>query len=124
MFHFYSPPDVALENLTVVPVSLSSAQLEWKVIPPDGHHCITSYNIQVSGPNGLQWEEHIPGGNNSFLLSGMKLEPLKEYTCYVTANISSTHTGPTVNQTSLVEDQGMHHKHTIQYMIVCSHTPT
>ena len=98
--------------------------LEWKVIPTDGHHCIKSYDIQVSGPNGSEWEEHIPGGNNSFLLSGMKLEPLKEYTYSVTGNIPSTHTGPTVNQTSLVEVQGMHHKHTMQYMIVCSHTPT
>ena len=91
--------------------------LEWKVIPTDGHHCIKSYDIQVSGPNASEREEHIPGGNNSFLLSGMKLEPLKEYTYSVTANISSTHTGPTVNQTSLVEVQGMHHKHTIQHMI-------
>jgi len=97
--------------------------LEWKVIPTDGHHCIKSYDIQVSGPNGSQWKEYIPGGNNSFLLSGMQLESLEEYTYSVTGNIPSTHTGPTVNQTSLVEVQGMFHKHTIQYMIVCSHTP-
>ena len=91
--------------------------LEWKVIPTDGHHCIKSYDIQVSGPNGSEREEHIPGGNNSFLLSGMKLEPSKEYTYSVTANIPPTHTGPTINQTSLVEVQGMYHKHTLQHMI-------
>ena len=81
-----------LENLTVVPVSLSNVLLEWKVIPSDGYHCITSYDIQVSSPNGSQWEEHIPGGNHSFLFSGMQLEPSKEYTYSVTANILSTQT--------------------------------
>ena len=84
--------------------------LEWKVIPTDGHHCITSYNIKVSGPNGSHWEEHISGVNHSFLWSGIQLEPLKEYTYSVTANIPSTQTGPTVKQTSLVEVQGMYHK--------------
>ena len=102
--------DITLEHLTVVPVSLSTVLLEWKLIPSDGHHCITSYKIQVSSPNGSQWEEQIPGGNHSFLLSGIQLEPLEEYTYRVTANIPSTQTGPTVRQTSLVEVQGMYHK--------------
>ena len=102
--------DIVLENLTVVPVSLSTVLLEWKVIPSDGHHCITSYDIQVSSPNGSQWEERIPGGNQSFLLSGIQLEPLEEYTYSVNANIPSIQTGPTVKQTSLVEVQGMYHK--------------
>ena len=84
--------------------------MEWKVVPTDGHHCITGYNIQFFGPNGSQWGTQIPGGNNSFLLSGVQLEPSKEYTYSVTANISSTHTGPTVKHTSLVEVQGMFHK--------------
>ena len=101
---------IVLENLTVVPVSLSIMLVEWKVIPSDGHHCITSYDIQVSSPNGSQWEEHIPGGNHSFLLSGIQLEPLEEYTYCVTANIPSIQTGPTVKQTSIVEVQGMYHK--------------
>ena len=80
--------------------------LEWEVIPTDGHHCITSYNIQVSGQNESQTE----GENNSFLLSGVQLEPLKQYTYSVTANLSSTQTGPSVKQTSIVEVQGMFHK--------------
>ena len=108
--------DVALENLTVVPVSLSSVQLEWEVIPTDGHHCITGYNIRVSGQN----ESQICGGNKSFLLCGVQLEPSKEYTYSVTANISSTQTGPSVEQTSIVEVQGMFLQHTS----VCSIAPS
>ena len=53
--------DITLDHLTVVPVSLSTVRLEWKVIPTDGHHCITSYNIQVSGPDGSQWGTQMPG---------------------------------------------------------------
>ena len=102
--------DITLDHLTVVPVSLSTVVLEWKVIPTGSHHCITSYNIQVSGPVGSQWMAQTPGKNNSFLLSGMQLEPLKEYTYCVTANIPSTHVSPTVKQTSNVTLQGMHHK--------------
>ena len=101
---------IVLENLTVVPVSLSIVLVEWKVIPSDGHHCITSYNIQVFSPNGTQWGAQTPGRNQSFLLSGMQLEPLEEYTYCVTANIPSTQTGPTVKQISLGEVQGMYHK--------------
>ena len=81
------PPDVALENLTVVPVSLSSVLLEWEVTPTDGYHCIRNYNIQVSGPNGSQWEEQIPGENNSYYFTGLQLTPLQDYTYCVTANL-------------------------------------
>ena len=95
--------DITLEDLTVVPLTLSTVQLEWKVVPTDGHHCITGYNIRVSGQN----ESQIVGANNSFVLSRVQLEPLKEYTYSVTANISSTQTGPSVEQTSIVEVQGM-----------------
>lgn len=102
--------DITLDRLTVVPVSLSTVLLEWKVIPAGSHHCITSYNIQVSGPVGSQWVAQTPGKNNSFLLSGMQLEPLKEYTYCVTANIPSTQVSLTVKQTSNVTLQGMHHK--------------
>ena len=79
--------DVALENLTVVPVSFSTVLLEWEIIPSNGHHCIRNYNIQVSGPNGSQWEEEIPGGNNSHYFTGLQLIPLQEYTYCVTANL-------------------------------------
>ena len=109
-------PDITLGHLTVVPFSLSTVLLEWKVIPSDGHHCITSYNIQVSGRDGSQWGAQTPGRNHSFLLSGMQLEPLEEYTYCVTVNIPSTQTGPfknvspSVKQTSIVIFQGMHHK--------------
>ena len=87
-----SPPDIVLENitlehLTVVPDSTSSVQLEWKVTPTDGHYCIRNYNIQVSGPNGSQWEEEIPGNNHSFHFTGLQLIPLQDYTCCGTANL-------------------------------------
>ena len=81
------PPDVALENLTVVPVSLSSVLLEWEVTPTDGYHCIRNYNIQVSGPNGSQWGEEIPAANNSYYFTGLQLTPLQDYTYCVTANL-------------------------------------
>ena len=100
-----SPPDTVLENLTVVPVSLSSAQLEWKVVPTDGHHCITSYNIQITGPNGSQWEEEIPESNQSFHFTGLELMHLQNYTCCVTANLSHNQIGP-IKQTITVELQG------------------
>ena len=108
LFDFHA--DITLEHLTVVPLTLSTVQLEWKVVPTDGHHCITGYNIQAVGPNGSQWGTQIPGGNNSFLWSGVQLEPLEEYTYSVTANIPSIQTGPTVKHTSLVEVQGMFDK--------------
>ena len=79
--------DVVLENLTVVPVSLSTVLLEWKVIPTDGHHCIRNYNIQIAGPNGSQWEEEIPGSNYSLNFTGLQLIPFEEYTYRVTANL-------------------------------------
>ena len=101
----YSPPDIALENLTVVPVSLSTVLLEWKVIPTDGHHCMRNYNIQITGPNGSQWEEHIPGGNVSFLFTGLQLMHLQNYTCCVTANLDHNQIG-SIQQTLTVELQG------------------
>ena len=97
-----SPPDIVLENLTAVPVSLSSVLLEWKVVPSDGHHCITSYNIQITGPNGTQWEEQIPGGNNSFHFTGIQLMHLQNYTCCITANLDHS----AIQQTITVELKG------------------
>ena len=82
-----SRSDVALENLTVVPDSSSSVELEWKVVPTDGHHCIRNYNIQIAGPNGSQWEVQIPGSNHSFRFTGIQLIPFQEYTYCVTANL-------------------------------------
>ena len=89
----------------MVPVSLSSVLLEWKVIPSDGHHCIRNYNIQITGPNGSQWEEHIPGGNDSFLFTGLQLMHLQNYTCSITANLYHNQIGP-IQQTLTVELQG------------------
>ena len=100
-----SPPDIVLENLTVVPDSFASVQLEWKVVPTDGHHCITSYDIQVSGSNGTQWEEQIPGGNDSFHFTGLQLMHLQNYTCSITANLDHNQIGP-IQQTITVELQG------------------
>ena len=101
--------DITLEHLTVVPVSLSTVLLEWKVVPTDGHHCIKNYNIQVSGPNGSQLEAKISGNNHPFplKLSEMQLVPSVEYTYRVTANISSTQASPTAKLTSTVNLQGM-----------------
>ena len=70
-----SPPDIVVENFTVVPDSFSSVLLEWKVTPTDGHHCIRNYNIQIVGQNGSQWEEQIPGGNHSFHFTRLQLVP-------------------------------------------------
>ena len=82
-----SSSDIALENLTVVPDSFSSVQLEWKVVSSDGHHCIRNYNIQISGPNGSHWEDEIPGTSQSFHFTGLQLILLQEYTYCVTANL-------------------------------------
>ena len=82
-----SPPDVALENFTVVPKPNSTVQLDWKVTPTDGHHCIRNYNIQIAGPNGSQWEEQIPGSSHSFHFTGLQLIPFQEYMYCVTANL-------------------------------------
>ena len=79
--------DVVLENLTVVPDSPSSVELEWKVVPTDGHHCIRNYNIQITSPNGSQWEVQIPGSNHSLNFTGLQLIPFEEYTYCVTANL-------------------------------------
>ena len=100
-----SPPDTVLENLTAVPDSFSTTLLEWKVTPSDGHHCITNYNIQITGPNGSQWEEQIPGGNDSFHFTGIQLVPWQNYTCSITANLSHNQIGP-IQQTITVELQG------------------
>ena len=79
--------DVALENFTVVREPYSSVQLEWKVVPTDGHHCIRNYNIQIAGPNRSHWEEEIPGRSQSFHFTGLQLIPFQEYTYCVTANL-------------------------------------
>ena len=100
-----SPPGVVLENLTVVTDSFSSVLLEWKVTPTDGHHCIRNYNIQVSGPNGSQWEEQISGSNQSFRFTGLQLMHLQNYTCCVTANLDYNETA-FINQRITVELQG------------------
>ena len=102
--------DITLDHLTVAPLTLSTVQLEWKVVPTDGHHCITGYNIQVSGPNGSQWGAQTPGENHSFHFTGLQLKPSKEYTYSVNANTLSTQTGPTVKQTSILEVHGMFRK--------------
>ena len=99
-----SPPGIVLENFTVVPDSSSSVLLEWKVVPTDGDRCITSYNIQISGPNGSQWEE-IPGSNHSFHFTGLQMMHLQNYTCCVTANPDHNQIGP-IKQTITVELQG------------------
>ena len=100
-----SPPDIVLENLTVVPDSYSSVLLEWKVVPTDGHHCISNYNIQIAGPNGSQWEEQIPGSNHSFHFTGLQLILLQNYTCCVTANLDHNQIA-FIKQTITVELQG------------------
>ena len=100
-----SPPDIVLENFTVIPDSFSSVLLEWKVTPRDGHYCIRNYNIQVSGPNGSQWEEEIPGSNHSFRFTGLQLIPLQNYTCCVTANLYHNQIAP-IKETITVELQG------------------
>ena len=82
-----SPPDIVLENLTVVPDSSSSVELEWKVTPTDGHHCIRNYNIQITSPNGSQWEEQISGSRHSYHFTGLQLIPFEEYMYCVTANL-------------------------------------
>ena len=100
-----SQPDIVLENLTVVPDSLSSVKLEWKVIPTDGHHCIRNYTILITGPNGSQWQEHIPGSNYSFRFTGIQLMHLQNYTCCVTANLDHNQIA-SIKQTITVELQG------------------
>ena len=100
-----SPPDIVLENFTVVPDTFSSLQLEWRVIPTDGHYCIRNYNIQITGPNGSQWEEEIPGSNRSFHFTGLQLILLQNYTCCVTAKLYHNQIGP-IKQTITVELQG------------------
>ena len=99
------PPDIVLENLTVVPDTFSSLELKWRVIPTDGHYCIRNYNIQITGPNGSQWEEEIPGSNHSFHFTGLQLIHLQNYICCVTANLDHNQIGP-IKQTITVELQG------------------
>ena len=113
-----SSSDIALENLTVVRVSLSTVHLEWKVIPSNGHHCITNYNIQIAGPNGSQWEEEILGSSQSFLFTGLQLIHLQNYTCCVTANLYHNQIGP-IKQTITVELQGTLIYAKFITMIVC-----
>ena len=100
-----SPPGIVLENLTVVSGSPSSVELEWKVVPTDGHHCIRNYNIQIAGPNGSQWEEQIPGSDQLFHFTGLQLIPLQEYTYCVTANLLHGQIDP-IKQTLTVDLQG------------------
>ena len=109
-----SPPGIVLENLTVVPDSSSSVLLEWKVTPTDGDHCITSYNIQISGPNGSQWEEKIPGSNHSSHFTGLQMMHLQNYTCCVTANVDHNQIAP-IEQTITVELQ----RELMHYVQVC-----
>ena len=94
-----------LENLTVVPDSPSSVELEWKVTPTDGHYCIRNYNIQISGPNGSQWEKQIPGSNYSLNFTGLQLIPFEEYTYSVTANLLHGQIGLTLTA-NFTEMQG------------------
>ena len=73
---------------TVVPEQNSTVQLEWKITPlMDTTACIRNYNIQIAGPNGSQWQEQIPGSNQSFCFTGLQLIPFEEYTYCVTANL-------------------------------------
>ena len=101
-----SLPDVVLENFTVVPDSFSSVLLEWRVTPSDGYHCIRNYNIQITGPNGSQWEEEIPGSNHSFHFTGIQLIRLQNYTCCVTAMNLDHNQITSIKQTITVELQG------------------
>ena len=100
-----SLPDIVLENFTVVPDLFSSVQLEWKITPSDGHHCIRNYSIQITASNGSQWEEQIPGGNDSFHFTGLQLAPWQNYTCSVTANLGHNQIDP-IKQTIIVQLQG------------------
>ena len=91
----------------MVPVSLSTVLLRWNVNPTDGHQCIVNFDIRVSGEDGSQWGVQSPGNNNSFLLTGMQLTPLKEYTYCITANtVHPTQARPTVRQKSTVKLHG------------------
>ena len=100
--------DVTLENLTVVPVSLSTVLLRWNINPTNGHHCIVNFSIQVSDKDGSRWKAQTLGNNKSFLLTELQLTPLKEYTYCITANtIHPNQAGPTVKQKSTVELHGM-----------------
>ena len=90
----------------MVPDSLSSVFLGWDVNPTDGYQCISSYNIQVTSQNGSQWGAQISGMNSSFLMSGLNLVPLEEYTYCVTANIHPSQVGPSVKHVSSVKLHG------------------
>ena len=100
-----SPPDIVLENFTVVPDSSTSVELEWKVTPTDGLFCIRNYNIQITSQNGSQWEEVIPGSSHSFHFTGLQLILLQNYTCCVTANLDHNQIAY-IKQTITIELQG------------------
>jgi len=100
--------DVTLENLTVVPVSLSTVRLRWNINPTNGHHCVVNFTIQVTDKDGSLWRAQTLGNNKSFLLTELQLTPLKEYTYCITANtIHPNQAGPTVKQKSTMELHGM-----------------
>ena len=101
------PPGIVLENLTVVPDSPSSVELEWKVIPTDGHQCIRNYSIQIAGPNGSQWEEEIPGSQHSYHFTEIQLLPFQEYTYCVTANLLRGQIGLKLTLLNFTEVQGV-----------------
>jgi len=110
--------NVTLENLTVVPVSLSTVLLRWNINPTNGHHCVVNFTIQVSDKDGSLWRAQTPGNNKSFLLTELQLTPLKEYTYCITANtIHPNQAGPTVKQKSTMELHGMF-EHTCKRLTV------
>ena len=88
-----TPPDIDLENitledLTVVPDSSTSVQLEWKVVPTDGHNCIRNYNIQIAAQMDHSRKNKSLGVTSHFvLLHAIQLMHLQNYTCCVTANL-------------------------------------
>ena len=91
---------VSIHSVTVTPVSLQTALLQWNVTPSNVIHCIPSYTIECISDIGTVWRTETPNSRLSCVISGLKCA--LEYNCSITAA-----SGSSARVAFTIEQQGL-----------------
>ena len=91
---------VSIHNITVTPVSLQTALLQWNVTPSNVIRCFPSYTIECISDIGTVWGTETPNSRLSYIISGLKFA--LEYNCSITAA-----SGSSARVAFTIEQQGL-----------------
>jgi len=91
---------VSIHSITVTPVSLQTALLQWNITPSNVIQCIPSYTIECISDIGTVWRTETPNSRLSCIISDLKCA--LEYNCSITAA-----SGSSARVAFTIEQQGL-----------------